>query len=302
MQRVIYTFIFAIVSLFFSIQSNAQCDAGTLVTNGEVSVCGVESTFDFNVNGVDPSQGGFGILIDNSLGGTGGFEVILTDNQYVIVNAPDMVSYNSDLNGILSANGLPPFDGIWIFKSVYYTNQNDALGTICDMSVDSLIVNFQTTDGPTVTVADNGDGTATATPGGGTPPYTYMWSDGQTTETAVDVEGQTLDIVVTDANGCTAVGTVDVMVGIENIDELETLEIAPNPTQGLVKVTMELNTAEIINLQMYDITGKVINNMTSDKTIADAFEFDLSNQAAGVYILRIQVGQNNLVRRIIVGY
>jgi len=302
MQRIIYTLFIATFSLFFSAQLTAQCDAGILTTNGEVAVCGAEATFDLNVNGVDPSQGGFGYLIDNSLGGTGGFEIILEDNQYVIVNAPDMATYNSDLNGIVSQNGLPPFDGVWIFKSVMFTDSNDALGTLCDVSEDSLIVNFLTSDAPTVTVVDNGDETATASPMGGLPPYSYLWSDGQTTETAIDVAGQTLDVTVTDANGCTVMGTVDVSVGVGDIKELELLEIAPNPTQGLVVVKMELNTAEAVNLQMYDINGRVIKNMVSGKTTADSFEFDMSNQAAGIYLLRIQIGNNSLVRRIIVGY
>lgn len=301
MKRIIYTLFLAIPSLFFSTQSHAQCDAGTLTTNGEVTVCGAESTFDINVNGVDPSQGGFGYLIDNSLGGTGGFEVLLDNNQYVIINTPDMVSYNSDLNGILSMNGLPPFDGIWIFKSVMYENSNDALETLCDVSADSLIVNFLTSDAPTLSVDDNGDETATANPMGGTPPYTYLWSNGETTQTVVDVANQTLDVTVTDANGCTVTGTVDVMVGIENIDELELLEIAPNPTQGMLVVKMELNTAETVNLKMYDLTGKIINTIPNQTVTANSFEFDLSNQAAGIYLLRIQVGNNNLVRRIIVG-
>ena len=46
------------------------------------------------------------------------------------------------------------------------------------------------------------DGTATATPAGGTAPYTYAWSNGQTADTATGLAAGTYTVVVTDANGC----------------------------------------------------------------------------------------------------
>ncbi len=49
------------------------------------------------------------------------------------------------------------------------------------------------------------DGQATVTAGGGTPGYTYDWSDGQTTATGVNlIGGTTYFVFVTDANGCIA--------------------------------------------------------------------------------------------------
>lgn len=57
----------------------------------------------------------------------------------------------------------------------------------------------------------NENGTATATPSGGTEPYTYLWSDGQTTATATGLAGGIYSVTVTDANGCTADGMVEVL-------------------------------------------------------------------------------------------
>ncbi|MBK8846397.1 MAG: hypothetical protein IPO27_07575 [Bacteroidetes bacterium] len=58
-----------------------------------------------------------------------------------------------------------------------------------------------TTTQPT---CQTGIGTATVTASGGTMPYSYLWSDGQTTATAVNLPAGTYSVTVTDANGCTA--------------------------------------------------------------------------------------------------
>lgn len=56
------------------------------------------------------------------------------------------------------------------------------------------------------------NGTATVTPAGGTPPYTYLWNNGQTTQTATGLcPNLTFTVTVTDANGCTATGTVTIL-------------------------------------------------------------------------------------------
>ena len=49
------------------------------------------------------------------------------------------------------------------------------------------------------------DGKAIATPSGGTPPYTYAWSSGETTNTAIRLAPGTPGVTVTDANSCTFV-------------------------------------------------------------------------------------------------
>lgn len=49
------------------------------------------------------------------------------------------------------------------------------------------------------------DGSITVTPSGGTPPYTFHWSDGQTTATAVSLLTGAYTVHVTDANNCSIV-------------------------------------------------------------------------------------------------
>lgn len=74
-----------------------------------------------------------------------------------------------------------------------------------------------------VTAASCGmsDGSATATGGGGTPPYSYLWltSPVQTTPTAVNLSGGQYVLIVTDANGCTSQLTITIPGGMPPIAE-----------------------------------------------------------------------------------
>ncbi|QLH45214.1 MAG: hypothetical protein HWD58_06160 [Bacteroidota bacterium] len=56
----------------------------------------------------------------------------------------------------------------------------------------------------------NNNGTATASGTGGTPPYTYLWSDAQNTQTAVGLSAGTYTVTITDANMCSYTTTASV--------------------------------------------------------------------------------------------
>jgi len=82
--------------------------------------------------------------------------------------------------------------------------QSQATVTITEPAV--LTAAMSTTD-----VSCNGDcdGSATATPAGGTQPYSYQWdstANNQITPTATNLCPGIYSVVVTDANGCTTMG------------------------------------------------------------------------------------------------
>jgi gliding motility-associated-like protein len=80
------------------------------------------------------------------------------------------------------------------------------------------IQTFTITQPPPLTVAistvpadcDAPNGTATATPTGGTGPYTYLWTNGQTTQTDTGLGAGIYAVAVTDANGCPQSQTITV--------------------------------------------------------------------------------------------
>lgn len=57
---------------------------------------------------------------------------------------------------------------------------------------------------------DNADGKATAIPKGGTPPFSYKWSNGETEERAIKLGPGKHQITITDAGSCTATAFVEI--------------------------------------------------------------------------------------------
>lgn len=71
-----------------------------------------------------------------------------------------------------------------------------------------LLGNLTKTDN---TCHGDATGSATLNPSGGTPPYTYSWSNGAATQTARDLNAGAISYTVTDSRGCTGTGSVSIL-------------------------------------------------------------------------------------------
>ena len=61
------------------------------------------------------------------------------------------------------------------------------------------------------------DGSATAFASGGSPPYTYLWSDGQTTSTAINLADGSYSVTITGSLGCSVISNPVVISSPGNI-------------------------------------------------------------------------------------
>ncbi len=102
-------------------------------------------------------------------------------------------------------------------------------GIVVNEPVNPLSVNITKENATTDQGCQNGE--ATATVGGGTAPYTYLWSasaGSQTTETATNLPDGTHTVTITDANGCVLIqgvvidcsNTCDQIVAIDSVTDV----------------------------------------------------------------------------------
>ena len=67
------------------------------------------------------------------------------------------------------------------------------------------------------------------------------------------------------------------------------LKIYPNPTDGLVKVEISnLPESQKAEIWLYAMTGKLITNI---KNVSDIANINISNQPAGMYVMKIVAGK-----------
>lgn len=124
----------------------------------------------------------------------------------------------SDGTATVTASGVAPYTYLWSDGQINQTANNLAAGSYtvtvtddigCEITENVTVNSNNTTITASSSTTDascgNADGTATTTPNNGTSPYTYLWSNGQTTQTANNLAAGSYSVTVTDANGCTGI-------------------------------------------------------------------------------------------------
>lgn len=121
---------------------------------------------------------------------------------------------------------------------------------------------------------------------------TYQWYQdgvqiaGATGQSYSPSQSGTYLVRVTDANGCTysysAIFDFTLATGIENYISLNTLNVFPNPTNGVFQLTGELVNDGNFEAEIYDLAGSRVLAVKNEKQI------DLSAYPAGIYMLIIR--------------
>ena len=99
------------------------------------------------------------------------------------------------------------------------------------------------------------------------------------------------------ANGL-ILATQQVFVGIEKnsfgnvLSNYSLSQNYPNPFNPATKIKYEIEKNSFVNIKVYDILGKEIENLVNEKQNAGTYKvsFDGSNLPSGIYFYRIQVG------------
>lgn len=139
--------------------------------------------------------------------------------------------------------------------------------------------------------------------GGGVAPYAVSWNTGATSEDLVNLTAGTYNVSITDANGCVSTQsfTVQYLIPdlIKNIAAVDALKIFPNPTEDKVWIDLKLNEAKDVRIDAYDATGKLIQSLGSSEQLEQVYELDLTNYAAGVYMLRMVIGKDVFTTKVV---
>ena len=68
----------------------------------------------------------------------------------------------------------------------------------------------------------------------------------------------------------------------------------PNPTADMLNLNVDLKQKQNIHISIYDLSGQPIYEKKAVAVQQNTFQFDISEQAAGVYLVQIY-GENELL-------
>ncbi|WP_053978390.1 LamG-like jellyroll fold domain-containing protein [Mangrovimonas xylaniphaga] len=207
-------------------------------------------------------EGTYTVNITDSNGCTFETDVTLEAPEEILTNITStnptcFGSTNGSATVSITSGGISPFTYQWSNGQTSQTanglaaNTNysvivtDANGCSVSNSVtlsqpNALQVSMTKT--PALCFGSNG-GTATATPSGGTAPYSYAWSNGQTTQTASNLSAGSYTLTVTDNNGCQEIKSVTITQPSQLMATAEAFDASCyNASNGYVTVTVENGT------------------------------------------------------------
>ncbi|MEP5620022.1 MAG: Ig-like domain-containing protein, partial [Gilvibacter sp.] len=217
------------ITLEYSIVSNADVcgtnDSGVAVINYENSECAVASEV-FNTPSVcipcpeiEPSIERDGCTNDILYDGTldqGDCSSLDDDFSWEFFLNDVLVGTSDTLSGTFTYTGTDPFEGDFRGELSY----NGTYGSGCVLPTVTADASITIPTAPEATyVVTDADCFGAATGAidlsvtGGTPPYTYLWSTGATTQDISGIPAGSYDVTVTDADGCNPINTTGIIVG-----------------------------------------------------------------------------------------
>jgi gliding motility-associated-like protein len=180
----------------------------------------------FNPTATPAATTDYTVTVTDPMGCSGTDVVqVYVDPQLTLAIAGIATNCNGSCDGqtiVIPSGGTSPFTYLWdsgctnaacsgVCAGTYNVTVTDALGCTATASTTVTEPTAMTlTTSSTTAHCNLPDGSATLTASGGTPGYTYLWPDGQTTATAVNLVPGNYCVQVTDANGCTDTACVTV--------------------------------------------------------------------------------------------
>ncbi|MBK7094007.1 MAG: hypothetical protein IPH57_02680 [Saprospiraceae bacterium] len=168
-------------------------------------------------------------------------------------------------------------------------------GTL-QVAVDPLVVTVASkTD---VSCFGGSDGTATLNVTGGVPPYTFLWSNGETTNLAMNLSSGTNSVVVTDNSGTPA--NVNVVINQPQqlaFTETITNSNCPNSEDGSIQVQITGGTSPFIYAWSNGATTKDVSGLapgtyifsvvdSKDCSLSESFTVGSENQSPQVFVVQ----------------
>ena len=213
---------------------------------------------------------------------------IITQDNHVTSN--ELATINIDISSLAGESVKFRFAGIWGTGDYYLDIDNINIFQCTSLDLATSMIP-ESSDGEL-------DGSVSVMPNASQGPYTYVWDTGDSTATVTGITAGTYVVTVTDGFGCVDVATVDLMVNIEEIDDIQSINLFPNPTMDLATLDMTFSKTVDVHIQVLNIMGQILFEKPIGKVMEEKVELNLENYPDGMYFVRVKVDSQTIVKKL----
>ncbi|MFO7978318.1 MAG: gliding motility-associated C-terminal domain-containing protein [Bacteroidales bacterium] len=176
------------------------------------------------------AAGLYQVQVTDASGCTAELEIEITQPDPIVIQITEITHidcFSDDIGTatVEASEGLAPYTYAWSNGQTGPTAENLGAGTYlvtatdangCSQSLEVTINGFseivpEITDQQNLLCFGDSTGTATVEVSGGSPGYSFLWSNGQTSHIATGLPAGEHTVQITDAAGCTATATVEIL-------------------------------------------------------------------------------------------
>ena len=178
--------------------------------------------------------------------------------------------------------------------AVFIINNED--GAVLNAKDAMVSIVCPTESSATLTVADNTDagtpnGAISVTDNGlGIAPFTYAWADGSTGADLTGLFPGVYELMITDNAGCTQMVSAEVqgLTDVNDLNGVSRFSVTPNPARGLTTLQVSFNQARDVQVGLYDLMGRQLQNFQYANVAQINQAFDLTALSTGTYLVKVQ--------------
>ena len=182
----------------------------------------------------------------------------------------------------------------------YWADLDDIQIYNCDNGLFDLLDDVEVVD---ESVTGAGDGAITIINVSGIEPITYDWGGiAGNSNTIENLSAGIYSVTVTDAEGCSQIELIEVrvLVADNELADLESLSLYPNPVKELLQVKANFKKAATVNVSMFNAIGQRVYSNTFDENQELSGQIDVSQLDPGLYIVNLSDGIGQVSKKIIV--
>lgn len=83
------------------------------------------------------------------------------------------------------------------------------------------------------------------------------------------------------------------------LSPIDVFKVFPNPTDGTIYIDLALKELTEVQLELYSLTGQLLQQTNVQGVVSERFELDLKAYSAGMYFVKLQIGDQTYAKKVV---